>query len=93
MTAESRAPSALHRSGYGTVYLILAAVTALEVWISTLGLPGSIRVPAFLALSFLKACLVAAFYMHLRSDSRVYLLVFVLPLAMVIVFGLVMLIR
>jgi len=93
MAADTRAPSTPRRTGYGLVYLVLAAVTALELWITTLGLAGSVRTPIFLALSFLKASLVAAFYMHLRSDSRTYLFVFILPVAMVVVFGLVMLIR
>jgi cytochrome c oxidase subunit IV len=75
------------------VYVILALLTALEIWIATTTLAASVRTPALLASSFLKASLVAAFYMHLRSDSRAYLLIFVLPVAMVLVFALVMLVR
>jgi cytochrome c oxidase subunit 4 len=93
MTAEPHATSAPRRAGYGPVYVVLAAVTALEVWITTLGLADAVRTPIFLALSFLKASLVAAFYMHLRSDSRYYRLVFLFPVGMVMAFGLVMLIR
>jgi caa(3)-type oxidase subunit IV len=81
------------RSTYWFIYLILAAVTALEIWITTLGLNRGVQTPILLALSVVKASLVAAFFMHLRSDSRLYLWVFLLPVIMVVGFGLVMLIR
>jgi caa(3)-type oxidase subunit IV len=80
-------------STYWLVYLVLAVVTGLEIWLTTLGLARGLQVSILLASSLLKASLVAAFYMHLRSDSRLYLLVFLLPVVMVVGFGLVMLIR
>ncbi len=93
MSAEPRVAPAPRRSTYGVVYAVLAAITALEIWIATSGLAATARTPTFLVLSFLKASLVAAFYMHLRSDSVYYRLVFLLPVAMVAVFALVMLVR
>jgi cytochrome c oxidase subunit 4 len=87
------AMAAVRSSAYWLVYLVLAVVTALEIWITTLGLARGLQTPILLALSLLKASLVAAFYMHLRSDSRLYLLTFLLPVVMVVGFGLVMLIR
>ncbi|HLB65182.1 MAG TPA: cytochrome C oxidase subunit IV family protein [Anaerolineales bacterium] len=93
MTAEPRPASSPRRSGYLLIYGILAALTAAEIWIATLSLAAAVRTPVFLTLSFFKASLVAAFFMHLKSDSRYYLLIFLLPVAVVVVFGLVMLIR
>jgi cytochrome c oxidase subunit 4 len=85
--------TAQRSSAYWLVYLVLALITALEIWITTLGLAQGLQTPILLALSLLKASLVAAFYMHLRSDSRLYLLVFLLPVLMVVGFGLVTLVR
>jgi hypothetical protein len=42
----------------------------------------------FLALSLAKAALVAAFYMHLRRDNRVYTIIFLLPVLLFVTFAL-----
>jgi caa(3)-type oxidase subunit IV len=75
---------------YVAVFLILAVLTAVEIGISYLGLDPSVRNPVFLASSLAKAGLVAAFYMHLREDSRVYTGVFLAPVLLVLVVAILM---
>ena len=69
-------------STYKWVALILAAITALEVWIYYL---PSIKeskffVPVLLFLSALKFGIVVAFYMHLKYDARLFRFLFTGPL-------------
>jgi len=75
---------------YVAVFLVLALLTAVEVAISFLGLDRSIRNPVFLVSSLGKATLVAAFYMHLRDDSRIYTGIFVAPVLLVLVVAMLM---
>ena len=64
------------------VYAVLAVSTFIEIGITLLsGIPRSIAVPALLALSFVKASLVALYYMHLRYEKAIYGLVFIAPAA------------
>jgi cytochrome c oxidase subunit 4 len=74
---------------YGVIFVILAAVTSIEVGLSSpdLNLTRSLRDLLLLALSLTKASLVAAFYMHLRKDSRLYTYVFVLPAILLLIFA------
>jgi caa(3)-type oxidase subunit IV len=74
---------------YGSVFLLLALVTALEVWLGNLGLMRSARAPVFLILSLFKASMVAAYYMHLRSDSRLYAYILVTPAILLLAFTLI----
>jgi cytochrome c oxidase subunit 4 len=75
---------------YVLVFVILAAVTAFEIFLSlpSTGVSRQILTPLFVVLSLSKASLVAAFYMHLRGDSRFYTIVFVLPALLLLVFAL-----
>jgi caa(3)-type oxidase subunit IV len=67
------------------VYVILAAFTVIEVSITLFsGIPRSTAVPMLLAISFVKASLVALYYMHLRYEKAIYGVVFVLPAAFAI---------
>jgi len=93
MTTPSVEPHAgPRRLTYAIVFLILAALTAIEIALSMLGIDPALRTPAFLALSLAKATLVAAFYMHLRHDSRLYAFVFIVPVILFALFAGVMLI-
>ena len=76
-------------------YLIIGALltvaTIIEIW-ATDGAPGAIRVPLLLILTVIKAALVAGYFMHLKMDSRLYILffcigifVFALPFTMVMI--------
>ena len=74
---------------YAKVGFILFVLTALEVALyevtygTSAGVMGnltSVFVPILLALSAAKFALVAAFYMHLKQDSRLLSGLFVFPL-------------
>lgn len=67
------------------VYAILALFTVIEVSITLLaGIPRTTAVPLLLSISFVKAALVALYYMHLRYEKAIYGLVFVAPAAFAI---------
>lgn len=74
------------RSTYVLVYVLLAVVTAVEVGLSTLGLAAQASTALFLVLSFIKAALVAAFFMHLKDDHRLFRYILVLPAILLIIF-------
>ncbi len=64
------------------VYVALAVATVIEVGITLLhGIPHAQIVPVLLALSFVKAALVALYFMHLRYEKWIYSLIFATPAA------------
>lgn len=65
------------RPHYVAVFLGLAALTLAEVGVTFLPIP---QLPFLLALMATKAALVALFYMHLKTDSRWYAYLFLIPL-------------
>lgn len=77
------------RPNYLAVFIALAVLTAVEVSVTYLPLP---RIPILVPLALAKATLVALFYMHLRSDRRIFSGVFLagwlFGLMMLISFGL-----
>jgi len=86
MTEEAEKPQEGHTS-YLPIFIILAVFTGLEIAASRL--PLNIRIPALVVLAVAKAALVLLYFMHLRSDSRLYAMFFVLgiilttPLALI----------
>ena len=69
---------------YLAVFLALAAITVfitvVELYIDYLSfIPQEYIHGMFVVMAFIKAALVALFYMHLKFDSRVYSLLFGLP--------------
>jgi len=79
---------------YAKIGFILFVLTALEValyeitWGGSAGVLGDFRtlfVPILLTLSAAKFALVAAFYMHLKQDSRLLSGLFVFPLIIAVV--------
>ena len=79
------------RSGapsYGVIFLGLVVLTAIELGISCLRVPAPLSTILYLLFSGLKVALVAAFYMHLRDDNRLYTAIFVLPVLLLVVFAL-----
>lgn len=68
---DSAAPK---HSNYLLVFFALAALTGLEIAVTQFPLP---RAPILIPLAFLKAGLVALFYMHLRYDSKLFSAIFV----------------
>ncbi len=63
---------------YTGIFLALGALTLIEVGISGFP-PGALRIFLLMVIALMKALLVVAFYMHLRSDSRVFLVALLLP--------------
>ncbi len=57
---------------YLMVLIILGILTAGELLIATLLTTSPITIPLLILSSIAKGALVALFYMHLASDSRVY---------------------
>ncbi len=80
------------RMTYAIIFLILAAMTAIEIALSLLRVDPGLRTPAFLVLSLAKATLVAAFFMHLRHDSRLYTFIFIVPVILFVLFAGIMLV-
>ena len=76
------------RPGYGVIFLGLVVLTAIELGINLLRILPPLSTALYLLFSGLKVALVAAFYMHLRKDSRLYTAVFVLPVLLLLVFAL-----
>lgn len=80
------------RRSYLIVFLILAFFTALEVGASML--PEGFKVPILIILAVTKAALVVLYFMHLKSDSRLYagffLIGFILIIPLVLIMTLVM---
>src|SRR3990172_525112 len=86
MQMETQSPSK-PRAGIRTyllVFLGLAVITGVEIGLATVGLSRSLRVPIFIVLSLVKASLVAAFYMHLRSDARFFTAIFITPVVLIL---------
>lgn len=65
---------------YVAVGAILTIITVVEVGVFYLPAFHPILVPALLILSATKFSLVVMFYMHLKSDNRLFTYVFTLPL-------------
>jgi cytochrome c oxidase subunit 4 len=75
--AESHHPTA---NQYLVIALILTILTVGEIGVYYVQALQPILVPLLLILSFLKFVLVAAYYMHLHFDDRVFAVLFVFPL-------------
>ncbi len=61
------------------VFGILTIATIFEVVVTLFHLPQNIIVPILLAIAFVKAGLVAAYYMHLRYEKWIYTAIFITP--------------
>ncbi len=64
-------------ANYVLVFIALAGITAVEVFVSQLPIN---RAPILIPLALIKVALVALFYMHLRSDNRLFSVLFVIGL-------------
>jgi cytochrome c oxidase subunit 4 len=69
---------------YLAVFIGLVLVTAIELVLASSGLARAIRTPILVLLSLGKASLVAGFFMHLRIDSRAYLVIFITPVFLIL---------
>lgn len=64
---------------YTAVFGLLAALTLIEVMIAEVITAEVLKIPLLVGIAIVKALLVVIFYMHLRSDSRVFALTLLLP--------------
>lgn len=80
-------PTSSNIRSYFFVFITLAIITAVEVLLTTLSLPRQTANIAFLTFSLAKVSLVAAFFMHLRSDAKLYTYIFLLPAVMFVLFA------
>jgi cytochrome c oxidase subunit IV len=77
-THDDHAAPAAHADGhvehsdflYIKVAIVLAVMTAVEVWLSYAGLPSPWTTVFLIALMILKFWTVVSFFMHLRWDHR-----------------------
>jgi len=70
------------KPAYHLVFIALAVLTAVEVGVSYLA--PQVKVPLLVILSGTKAVLVALYFMHLKSDSRVFAWPLVLGLVVIV---------
>jgi caa(3)-type oxidase subunit IV len=79
---------------YTIIFILLAVITGVEVFLSSpiLQISRGLRNTFFILFSLGKAGLVAAFFMHLRSDSKFYTYIFLGPVIMLLIFAYVMVI-
>lgn len=90
--AESKPTKVPSRRNYIFVFLVLLVMTIFEVVLATLRLPKSITVWVFLSTSVVKAGLVAAYFMHLRYEARLYLIAVLIPVVLVLMFAFLMIV-
>jgi cytochrome c oxidase subunit 4 len=65
---------------YTAVFGALAVLTVIEVLLAEIITAEVLKIPLLLGLAIIKALLVVIFYMHLRTDSRVFALTLLLPI-------------
>jgi cytochrome c oxidase subunit 4 len=58
-----------HNKLYLIVWFILLALTIIEVYLAYMTLPVTVMLVTLLFLSFLKAGLIVAYFMHLRFEK------------------------
>jgi len=66
---------------YVRIFLILATLTSIEIWLSYSGIRAGVLIPMLFVAALLKFVLVVAYFMHLKYDSRRYARFFVMGLA------------
>lgn len=71
---SSNAHSGEHHGGstrwFMTVWVVLLALTAIEVFLAYIHLPVALMLTVLLGLSFIKAGMIIAYFMHLRYDGK-----------------------
>jgi cytochrome c oxidase subunit 4 len=85
------ARGAAHRAQYLVVFVVLGALTLVELGVArTAGIPKTAVVVALVTLAVAKAALIALFYMHLRFETRILRLTVLGPLVAPAVYGLIL---
>lgn len=68
---------------YTVVFIALGILTIVEVILG--GVEGVLRIPLLLGFAVVKAYLVVYYYMHLKTDSRVFAVVLAVPVFVALV--------
>jgi caa(3)-type oxidase subunit IV len=67
---------------YVVIFGILGILTIAELIVAELFPEGIVGTLALVIMSVIKAILVVWYYMHLRSESRLYILILVVPMVL-----------
>jgi cytochrome c oxidase subunit IV len=70
------------------VFAVLAILTVIEVAVSLI--PGWVKNPLLLAISLVKAGLVALYYMHLRYEKPILGVIFITPAIMAVLLAVIL---
>jgi cytochrome c oxidase subunit 4 len=70
-----------HVKEYLVIFVILAVLTLLEVVLAQMGISKHLLAVALVGLALTKAAIVALYYMHLKSETKVLKLTVAIPLA------------
>lgn len=80
-----------HRKKYWIVFIVLSALTALEVGVVYIpGITRGLMVSALVLLAITKAALVMLFFMHLNSETKVLKWSVMAPFALPALYALVL---
>lgn len=92
---EANSKHAISLRTFVAVFAVLALITLVEILLadSQGGIANPALTPAFLFFSLAKASLVAAFFMHLKVDSKFYTAIFLFPAVMLLIFALLATVR
>lgn len=81
-TSSEAPPKGLDRL-YLTAWLVLIAITALEITlVLVLRVPPAVRASALILLALMKATLIGAYYMNLRFERLALVYIAILPLTL-----------
>jgi cytochrome c oxidase subunit 4 len=70
------------KPNYMAVFYALFGLTVIEVGVTYMGLPEWIMIVTLLIMAFVKAIMVAAYFMHLRYDNIILSIIAGVPLVL-----------
>jgi cytochrome c oxidase subunit IV len=68
---------------YIAIFIYLAILTGVELFVYAIGLPEVAKVGLLIALAFAKAVLVAMYFMHLAIERRALAIIAIIPIILV----------
>jgi cytochrome c oxidase subunit 4 len=72
-------------ANYWAIWVYLAVLTAVELWVVTLGWSQTTSILVLLFLAVWKALLVALYFMHLKYEGRQLRIMVVAPLPLAVI--------
>ena len=72
-------PASHSRPNYGAIFISLAVLTVIEIFVANLEWVKIVIVLSLISLAILKAGLVAMFYMHLRFEKMILVFIAIIP--------------